>query len=107
MDQLRCLPPPLLLLVQGFSEDTDAEGTLNILAAGESGEFTAVREGIEAGGRPVGSDGLQTFGGVRALARYVKIEAVPIAGGVIGLNEASVYAALCLACTLFWTPATR
>eukprot|EP00904_Undaria_pinnatifida_P008254 jgi/Undpi1/4559/HiC_scaffold_18.g07913.m1 len=86
--------PSLLLLVQGFSEDTDAEGTLNVMAAGESGEFLAVREGINAGGRPVGSDGLQTFGGVRALARYVKIEAVPIPGGVIGVNEASVCAAL-------------
>lgn len=63
------------------------------MAAGESGEFFSVREGITADDRPVGGDGLQTFGGVRALARYVKIEAVPASGGSVGINEAS----------LFWT----
>lgn len=59
------------------------------MAAGESGEFFSVREGITADDRPVGGDGLQTFGGVRALARYVKIVAVPASGGSIGINEAS------------------
>lgn len=60
------------------------------MAAGESGEFFSVREGIAADDRPVGGDGLQTFGGVRALARYVKIVAVPASGGSIGINEASL-----------------
>lgn len=59
------------------------------MTAGESGIFSTAREGIEAGGRPVGSDGLQTFGGIRALARYVKIEVVPPTGGSIVINEAS------------------
>ena len=60
-----------------------------MMAAGSSGVYSTVREGIVAGGRPVGSDGLQTFGGVRALARYVKIEVVPSSGESIIINEAS------------------
>lgn len=59
------------------------------MAADESGVFSSVKSGIEAGGRPLGSDGLQTFGGIRSLARYVKIVAVPSSGGKIGINEAS------------------
>ena len=51
--------------------------------------FYSVRTGIEAGGRPVSNDGLETFGGVRALARYVKIEVTPSIGGTIGIAEAS------------------
>lgn len=76
----------------GFSDASDAGGQLNVMAAGESGVYSMVRSGIEAGGRPVGADGLQTFGGVRALARYVKIQAVPASGGSIVINEASVVA---------------
>lgn len=57
------------------------------MAAGEDGELYSVRTSIEAGGRPTSSDGLQTFGNVRALARYVMIEAVPATGGKIGINE--------------------
>ncbi|CAM9914395.1 unnamed protein product, partial [Hapterophycus canaliculatus] len=40
-------------------------------------------------GRPLGSDGMQTFGGVRAFARYVKIEVVvpPSSGGKVVINE--------------------
>lgn len=57
------------------------------MTAGESGIFSSVRTGIEAGGRPVGSDGLQTFGGIRAVARYVKIEVVPPSGGSVVINE--------------------
>lgn len=72
-----------------FSESTSSGGTFSVMAAGESGVFSTVREGIEAGGRPVESDGLQTFGGVRALARYVQIEVVPASGGAIVINEAS------------------
>ena len=72
-----------------FSESTSSGGTFNVLAAGESGVFSTVREGVEAGGRLVESDGLQTFGGVRALARYVQIEVVPASGGVVVINEAS------------------
>ena len=60
------------------------------MTAGESGIFSTVRAGVEAGGRPVGSDGLQTFGGIRALARYVKIGVIPPSGGGIVINEASV-----------------
>lgn len=57
------------------------------MAAGEPGIFSPVRLGLEAGGRPQSDDGLSTFGGVRALARYVKIEAVPASGGKIAINE--------------------
>lgn len=60
------------------------------MTARESGIFSTVRAGIEAGGRPVGSDGLQTFGGVNALARYVKIGVLPPSGGSIVINEASL-----------------
>lgn len=59
------------------------------MTAGEPSIFSTVRTGIGAGGRPVGSDGFQTFGGVRALARYVKIEVRPPIGGNIVINEAS------------------
>eukprot|EP00904_Undaria_pinnatifida_P008260 jgi/Undpi1/4564/HiC_scaffold_18.g07918.m1 len=73
-----------------FSTGAGAGGQLKIMAAGESGEFFSVRDGITADGRPAGSDGLQTFGGVRALARFVKIVAVPANGGNLGINEASL-----------------
>lgn len=63
-------------------------GEFAVFAAGESGVFSSVRTGIEAGGRPAGSDGLQTFGGMRAVARYVKIVATPVAGGMISFKEA-------------------
>lgn len=59
------------------------------MAAGEDGVFFSINTGIEAGGRPIGSDGLQTFGAVRALARYIMIEAIPASGGVISISEAS------------------
>ena len=74
---------------KAFSDDTNTGGEFTVYAAGEAGVFDSVRSDIEAGGRPVGSDGLQTFGGVRALARYVKIEATPSIGGTIGITEAS------------------
>lgn len=51
--------------------------------------FSAVATITEAGERPAASDGLQTYGGVRALARYVKIRAVPASGGMISFNEVS------------------
>lgn len=73
-----------------FSEDSDAEGQFNIMAAGESGVFFPVRLGIEADGRTPNSDGLQTFGGMLAVARYVKIEVVPSSGGSIVINEVDV-----------------
>lgn len=72
-----------------FGEATDDGGEFNVMAAGESGVFSSVRTGLGAGGRPSSSDGLATFGGVRALARYVKIEAVPASGGQIVINEVS------------------
>lgn len=78
----------LSLRFPAFSDATDDEGVLNVMAAGEDGVFFPVKAGIETGGRPSGSDGLQTFGGVRALARFVKIEALPASGGVITINEA-------------------
>lgn len=81
-------PTTTAAAVPAFSSDTDAGGKLNVLAAGESGVFSNVRSGLEAGGRPLESDGLQTFGGVLALARYVKIEAVPSGdGGAVVINE--------------------
>ncbi len=54
---------------------------------GPSPAFFPIKSGLEAGGRPVGDDGLQTYGGLLALARYVKIQVVPAIGGKIGLNE--------------------
>ncbi|CAM9212730.1 unnamed protein product, partial [Laminaria digitata] len=81
-------PESLEQLRIAFSETSDAGGQLDVMAAGESGVYFTVRTGIEAGGRPLGSDGLQTFGGVRALARYVKIQAVPASGGSIVISEA-------------------
>ena len=77
----------LLFLYAAFSESSDAGGELRVMTAGESGVFSSVRTGIEAGGRPVGSDGFQTFGGIRAVARYVKIEVVPPSGGSVVINE--------------------
>lgn len=74
-------------ICQAFSDTTDSGATFNIMAAGEFGSFAPVRTGLEAGGRPLSGDGLATFGGVRALARYVKIEAVPASGGTITINE--------------------
>ncbi|CAN0010264.1 unnamed protein product, partial [Ectocarpus fasciculatus] len=74
-----------------FSEETDAiGGEFSVTAAGESGVFSAVRTGLEAdpAGRPLGADGLQTFGSVRAMARYVKIAVtVPASGGSIAISE--------------------
>ena len=81
---------PIFPAFTAFSESSDAGGQLNIMAAGESGMFSTVRAGVEAGGRPLGADGLQTFGGMRALARYVKIEVVPANEGSVVINEASV-----------------
>lgn len=77
----------VLLYRPAFSDSTDSGGEFNIMVAGEFGSFSPVRTGLEAGGRPLSSDGLATFGGVRALARYVKIEAVPASGGTITINE--------------------
>ncbi|CAM9500688.1 unnamed protein product [Scytosiphon promiscuus] len=77
-----------------FSGETDAVGgEVNVMTAGESGVFSPVvrAAAIEADptGRPLGSDGLQTFGAVRALARYVKIEVVvPTSGsGKVVISE--------------------
>ncbi|CAM9499220.1 unnamed protein product [Ectocarpus sp. 4 AP-2014] len=74
-----------------FSDETDAVGgEFSVMAAGESGVFSAVRTGLEAdpAGRPLGTDGLQTFGGVRAMARYVKLGVtVPTSGGTIAISE--------------------
>ena len=74
---------------KAFSDDSDTGGAFTVYAGGEAGVFDSVRANIGAGGRPVGSDGLQTFGGVRALARYVKIEVTSSIGGTIGITEAS------------------
>ncbi|CAM9820075.1 unnamed protein product, partial [Ectocarpus sp. 12 AP-2014] len=74
-----------------FSEETDAVGgEFSVMTAGESGVFSAVRTGREAdpAGRPLGTDGLQTFGGIRAMARYVKLGVtVPTSGGTIAISE--------------------
>ena len=72
-----------------FSDNSDPGGQFNVMAAGESGDFVSVRSGVEAGGRPPSSDGFQTFGAMLAVARYVKIEAVPARGGSIVINEVS------------------
>ena len=80
---------PPAIPIKAFSDDTDTGGEFSVYAAGEAGVFYSVRTDIEAGGRSVYSDGLQTFGGVRALARYVKIEVTPSIGGTIGITEAS------------------
>ena len=74
-----CLP--------AFSDTTDSGGEFNILTAGEFDSFSPVRTNLKAGSRPPSSDGLATFGGVRALARYVKVEVVPPSGGDVTINE--------------------
>lgn len=71
-----------------FADSTDDGGEINVTAAGEDGVFFSVKTGIEAGGRPIGGDGLQTFGAVRALARYIKIEVVPASSGAVTISEA-------------------
>lgn len=97
-------PSKLFQQTPVISEDTDAGGSFNFLAAGESGEFYAVRLGVEAGGRTPDADGFQTFGGVCAVARYVKIEAVPASGGAIVISEAS---RLVLRCGYVYLPAKK
>lgn len=84
--------------MSAFADSTDGTGELNILVAGESGVFSSVSTGLKAGGRPSTSDGLQTFGGVRALARYVKLEVVPVSGGTVVINEVS--RGRCWVCTV-------
>lgn len=79
--------PNIYFCLPAFSDTTDSGGEFNIMTAGEFDSFSPVRTGLKAGSRPLSSDGLATFGGVRALARYVKVEAVPASGGTITINE--------------------
>lgn len=61
-------------------------GEITISAAGESAVYSVVNT-IQAGGRPAAEDGLETHGGIRALARYIKLSATPVAGGMIAVKE--------------------
>lgn len=72
-----------------FVEDsTTSGGTFNVYAAPENGVYSAVLVGATAGQRADSTGtGLQTFGGVRALARYIMVEAVPASGGSIAMSE--------------------
>lgn len=59
----------------------------NVYTAGADGVFSSVLSGVTAGPRDSSLEGLQTFGGVWALARYVKIEGVPGNGGEFAITE--------------------
>ena len=71
-----------------FVEESYTIGaTFNVYTAGVDGVFSSVLSGVSAGTRDSSLEGLQTFGGVRALARYVKIEGVPGSGGEFSISE--------------------
>ena len=69
------------------AEASTAGAKFNVYIAGADGIFTSVLSGVTAGLRDSSLEGLQTFGGVRALARYVKIEGVPGIGGEFSISE--------------------
>ena len=69
-------------------EESSTEGaTFNLYTAGANGIFDEVLSGVTAGQRDASVEGLQTFGGVYQLARYVKIEGVPGSGGEFSISE--------------------
>ena len=71
-----------------FVEESYTIGaTFNVYTAGVDGVFSSVLSGVSAGTRDSSLEGLQTFGGVRALARYVKIEGVPGSGGEFSISK--------------------
>lgn len=61
--------------------------TFNVFSAGADGIFSSLLPGMTAGVRDSALEGLQTFGGVRTLARYIKIEGVPGSGGEFSISE--------------------
>eukprot|EP00904_Undaria_pinnatifida_P006174 jgi/Undpi1/2687/HiC_scaffold_14.g06065.m1 len=74
-----------------FVEESSTEGaTFNLYTAGANGIFEEVLSGVTAGQRDASVEGLQTFGGVYQLARYVKIEGVPGSGGEFSISEVDI-----------------
>ena len=63
--------------------------TFNVYTAGVDGIFSSALSGVAAGPRDSSIEGLQTFGGVRTLSRYVKIEGIPGSGGQFSISEVS------------------
>ena len=71
-----------------FVDDSSTAGAkFNVYTAGVDGIFSSVLSGATAGPRDASLEGLQTFGGLRELARYVKIEGVPGSGGEFSISE--------------------
>lgn len=77
-----------MFTLPAFVEKSSTVGaTFNVYTAGVDGKFRSVMSGVAAGVRGASLEGLQTFGGVRKLARYVKIEGVPGSGGKFSISE--------------------
>lgn len=70
-----------------MEESSTVGAMFNVYTAGADGVFSSVLSGETAGPRDASIQGLQTFGGVRKLARYVKIEGVPGSGGEFSISE--------------------
>lgn len=70
-----------------MDDSSTAGATFSVYTAGVDGIFSSVLAGATAGPRDASLDGLQTFGGIRKLARYVKIEGVPGSGGDFSISE--------------------
>ena len=74
--------------LQAFGNEASTAGaTFNVYTAGTDGIFTSVLPGVTAGPRDPSLESFQTFGAVRKLARYVKIEGVPGSGGEFSISE--------------------
>lgn len=70
-----------------MEDSTTAGAKFNVYTAGADGIFSSVLAGVTAGVRDSSLEGLQTFGALRKLARYVKIEGVPGGGGMFSISE--------------------
>lgn len=71
-----------------FNEEASTAGaTFNVYTAGVDKKFSSVLSGVTAGLRDSSLQGLQTFGGVRTLARFVMIEGIPGSGGNFSISE--------------------
>lgn len=70
-----------------MDESSTAGATFNVYTSGANGVFSSVLSGATAGPRDASLEGLQTFGGMRTLARYVKIEGIPGSGGEFSISE--------------------
>eukprot|EP00904_Undaria_pinnatifida_P002876 jgi/Undpi1/1258/HiC_scaffold_109.g14172.m1 len=74
-----------------FVDESWTEGaTFNVYTAGVDGIFSSALSEVAAGPRDSSIEGLQTFGGIRTLSRYVKIEGVPASGGQFSISEVEI-----------------